>query len=486
MLMNAELSIDRFANFERKLRIAQTALLRRQRELTVSATMRRAATFGLPLAAAATLAAFCKTLGWIPSAFPWVLCGVSVLVLALCIGRGLWLCWNAKADLVDTAERMDHAAGNKNRFAAALEFRQLNLTGGFADLAIDDALAMAGSMSVVPITLPGKKSSPTVAYELTAMILCLLACAVLLFLPARLGSGKLLSRAIALSGQSNQSPLPMDQPNGPAEIADAVRDRTPLSAPAAEHADQPTGVKTSGTPAIKQPQAAPSSVAAAESASPAGDSNGQGSSPGRAPGSPSTPSPSVNRMHALAAIPSLATDVGDDQQSKNANSGSPAAAGAGDEVRMTGESDSQNPSDGQNHDNKSAKNGKEGNTDGGSSSNQHTDSKGTAHNAQGMENTDSTGGHGSGSGQSGGKKSRGARTTLLGIRTPDLFKGQDHPGPEQQTFLPADPTPNPQVPAGTATAAPRHADEQIQNLTQVDPDDDVLINQYFTQLHMGP
>ena len=484
MLMNADSLNIRFNDFERKLHIAQRALLRRQRRLIVFAAIQRAATFGLPIAALAMFVAFCKTTGWVPSATAWIIAGVSVFVWVCFLGHGLWLCWNTRADLVDTAERMDHAAGSKNRFATALEFKQLHLDDGFAGLAIDDALAHAASTPAVHITLPRIDRSPKAIYQTIATIACLLLCAAAMLVLATHVPDQARSPAVTLAGRSYKSLAPALLPDDPITLARATNGHTTLPESKTGHADEPSDTKTPGVTPPSDPQTASASAAAAQSASAAGDAGGQGNSSSNATGLPATPSPTADQAHALAALPSLVADAGADPQTNSANSnGSPSPAGSGDEVKVTGKADGQNQSGGQNPDNKPVKNGKEGNADGGNARNQRTDSHSTAHNAQGMENTDSTGGHGSGSGQSGGKKSRGARTTLLGVRTPDLFKGQDHPGPEQQTFLPADPTPTALNPAADAPANSRHGDEQIQHMTQLDPQDDSLINQYFNQMH---
>jgi hypothetical protein len=378
---------------------------------------------------------------------------------------------------MDAAERMDLAGGSKNRLATAIEFGMERRTDGLATLAICDAIQHVQSSEAIEPLLPVNPPSARLKYELLGFFICLL----ILGLGLRLGSRATTSphpMMAAVTGNMALRPGEVDlHPPESQAHTDDLRSKTAQPAkPLADESKPLSGVP--GNSANASAQLPTSSSAAGAAASAQSNAGAQGGASGQSIASANDVAGHPN----TAPMPQLGDEVSDSSQSESSGKAAVTSGSASDTKNPPAagnQPDSQVQSDSQ----QQGGNSKQQNQNGGNSSGQKGETKSTGINGLGAENTESTGGGGSGSGQSGSKKSRGVGTGLLGVRTPDFFKGQELPGPEQQNAIPAAPNPSNQIPALPSAAQPRKDDESSSDMTHTTSDEADAVDAYFSQLH---
>lgn len=463
------------AMLEAQVSVARVILLRRRRRMILERAARTATDFSLPLAVLGAVVILCDAMGWMGQRPAWILFACSLLVGIGIILRGLWNCWNANVSLMDAAERMDLASGSKNRLATAIEFGMEGRTDGLSTLAICDAIHHVQKSEAIKPLLPVNPPSARFKYELAGLLLC----ALTLGLGLRLGARATGSPHPTMAAVSRDAILRPGEVDSHASESTFHADDLRSNATSAKLSADQTNSRSDGpsNSASASAQLPTSSSAAGAAGSAQSNAGAQGGASGQSVASATDVTGHPN----TAPMPQLADEGSDSSQGASPGKAAVASGSA---------SDTKNPPTAvdqpdlqtQGNNQQPSGNSKQQNQNGGNSSGQKGDTKSTGINGQGAENTESTGGGGSGSGQSGSKKSRGVGTGLLGVRTPDFFKGQELPGPEQQNAMPAAPNPSNQIPALPSAAKPRQDDESSSDMTHTTADEAGMANAYFSRL----
>ncbi len=463
------------AMLEAQVSVARVILLRRRRRMMLERAVRAAADFALPLAVLGAVGILCNVVGWAGQRPAWILFSSSLLVGIGIIMRGSWNCWNANVSLMDTAERMDLVGGSKNRLATAIEFGMERRTDWLSTQAICDAIQHVQKSEAIKPLLPVNPPSARFKYELAGLLICLLILVLGLRVVSRAAHSP-HSMMAAVTGNTALRPGEVDlHPPESQARADDLRSKT--AQPAKPLADQSKPL--SGVPGNSANASAPlpTSSSAAGAVSAQSNAGAQGGASGQSFASATDVAGHPN----TAPMPQLADEGSDSSQSESSGKAA-VTSGAASDNKNPPAAGNQPDSQTQSNNQQPGGNSKQQNQNGGNSSGQKGETKSTGINGQGAENTESTGGGGSGSGQSGSKKSRGVGTGLLGVHTPDFFKGQELPGPEQQNALPAAPNPSNQIPSLPSAAKPRQDDESSSDMTHTTADEAGMVNAYFSQL----